>query len=119
MTAPTAETRYYHASPTLFSPGDVLLPGAATGCGYYKSSVVCMCNSQDPHSSIRHHALAEKWYVYEVNPKAGWEYPAERASGEIGFVVGPYFASDDEVWADHAVVLSLLGRYEGGEVMPL
>ena len=57
---------WYHASPTRYSPGD-LIHGKSQGWSF-KTPVVFMTESDIPHYTIFERAVKENWFVYQVKP---------------------------------------------------
>jgi hypothetical protein len=67
------KTKFYHASPKRFHPGDILIPAIETGKGNYgygELPYVYLATSPIPHHTIWPDIKVDKepWFVYEVEP---------------------------------------------------
>ena len=69
---------FYHASKTIFKPGDRLVPNLSIKHNFQSSleGFVYMTSAPAPHFTVVDKALKENWTVYKVkpiNPKRVWE----------------------------------------------
>ncbi len=65
------KTRYYHASPKLFKPGDYIspnLPNYKPNFNHSQSELIYLTDSPKPHYTVAQRAINENWYIYEVEP---------------------------------------------------
>ena len=63
--------KYYHCSPALLVPGDLILPGGKGKSNYKASDPLCiyLTSRATPHFTVLEKAIEENWYVYEVKPQ--------------------------------------------------
>ena len=62
------KTKYYHASPVLFKPGDQIVPNRFPNFKATDPNLIYLTNSPKPHYTVYDKGAMENWYIYQVLP---------------------------------------------------